>query len=133
MVAAQSTLSAAESRIVSAEAVFVAAEAASEEAFVIALTAHGAVLEAVLTASRELVDIIVIDEGKLPEVPTTPAGYVPHNRHPSAAQVGTVWGKAALAARAAERAEAIVEALNSGGEVPPELLEPLPTEFRDLA
>ena len=129
MVAAQSTLSAAEARIVSAEAVFVAAEAASEEAFVIALTAHAAVLEAAGTALRELVNIIVIDEGDLPEVPV----YVPHNDNPSAAQVSTVWGKAALAALAAERAKAIVEAFNSDGPLPPELLEPLPTEFRDIA
>ena len=128
IVAAQSYLSAAKARIISAEAVVVAEEAASEEALVTALTAHEAVLETALTASRELVDIIVIDEGKLPGVPV----FVPHNSNPSAAQVGIVWGKAALAARAAERAEAIVEALNSDVPLPPELLEPLPTEFRDL-
>ena len=129
-VAAQSHLSAAESRIVSAKAVVVAAEAASEEAYVTALTAHAAVLEAVFTTLGELVDITTIDEKKPSEIHLIP---FTHNFEPSADQVSTAWQKAALAARAAERAEAIVEALNSGGPLPPELLEPLPTEFQTLA
>ena len=129
IVAAQSHLSAAEARFISAKAVVVAAEAAPEEAFVTALTAHVAVLEAVRASLRELIDIIKLDEGKRPGV----VDFVAHNDNPSADQVTTVWESAALAARAAERAEAIVEALNGGGPLPPELLEPLPTEFRDLA
>ena len=130
IVAAQSYLSTSEARIVSAEAVVVAAEAAaSEEALSTALTAHGAVLEAALTAFRGLLDIIEIDEGHLPQE----VSFAPHNDNPSADQVSTVWQRAALAARAATRAEAIVEALNDGGEVPQELLEPLPTKFGSVA
>ena len=129
IVAAQSYLSVSEARVVSAEAVVVAAEAASEVALSTALAAHGGVLEAALTAFRGLLDIIKIDEGKLPQE----VSFAPHNDNPSADQVTTVWERAALAARASERAEAIVEALNDGGEVPQELLEPLPTEFRELA
>ena len=58
---------------------------------------------------------------------------LPISHSPSAGEVSTAWRSAAQAARAAKRAEAIVEALNDGGEVPQELLEPLPTEFRELA
>ena len=129
-VAAQSYLAAAMARIVSAQAVFVAAESTSENPFLTAYTAYAAVLEAAVTAFRELTDIIEIDEGKLREVGL---GYVPHNDRPTADQVSTAWQRAAKAARAAERAEAIVEALNDGGEVPQELLEPLPTEFGSAA
>ena len=118
IVAAQSYLAVSEARVVSAEAVVVAAEAASEEA-----------LSTALIAFRGLLDIITIDEGKLPQE----VSFAPHNDNPSADQVATVWGRAALAAGASERAEAIVKALNDGGEVPQELLEPLPTEFRELA
>ena len=130
MITAQSHLSAAEARIVSAEAVVVAAEAASEEAFVTALTAHAAVLEASVIALRALVDISTIDKQKPSEI-----GLLPfeHNDEPDAAAVTAAWERAALAARAAERAEAIVDALNDGGEVPQELLEPLPTEFGSVA
>ena len=43
--------------------------------------------------------------------------------------LANAWSSAARAARAAERAQEIVAALNSGnGVVPPELLEPLPSE-----
>ena len=124
-VAAQSHLSVAEARVVSAEAVVVAAEAASGKTFLAAYTAYTAVLEAYLTAFRGLADIIKIDKG------TQMFGV--HDRNPSAGEVSTAWQSAAQAARAAERAEAIVEALNDGGEVPPELLEPLPTKFGSVA
>ena len=128
-VAAQSHLSVAEDRVVSAEAVVVAAEAASGKTILAAYTAYTAVLEAYLTAFRGLLDIIKIDKGRLPQEVI----YTPHNDNPSADQVTTAWQSAARAARAAERAEAIVEALNDGGEVPQELLEPLPTEFGSVA
>ena len=72
---------------------------------------HHAFAEAALTVFRGLLDIIEIDVGKLPRE----VGYVPHNDRPTADQVSTAWQSAALAARAAERAEAIVEALNDGG------------------
>ena len=117
-----------------AEAVVVAAEAASEEAFPTTLSAYTAVLEAAVTTLRGLLDIIKIDGERLPgEVPLNIYDRVVHNDNPSAGQVSTVWQRAALAALAAERAEEIVEALNDGGAVPPELLEPLPAEFPDLA
>ena len=130
IVAAQSYLSASEARIVSAEAVVVAAEAASKEAVSTALTAYNAVLEVALTAFRGLADIIRIDEGVTKK---TMIMGLPISHSPSAGEVSTAWRSAAQAARAAKRAEAIVEALNDGGEVPQELLEPLPTEFRELA
>ncbi len=131
IVAAQSYLSVSEARIVSAEAVVVAAEAASKEAVSTALTAYNAVLEAYLTAFRGLADIIKIDKG----VPSKTMITIdlPSSHSPSAGEVSTAWRIAAQAARAAKRAEAIVEALNSGGEVPQELLEPLPTEFGSVA
>ena len=130
-VAAQSYLSASEARFVSAKAVFIAAESASEKTFLTTYTAYVAVLEALATALRGLTDIIKIDEGKLPR--EVGLSYVPHNDRPTADQVSTAWQRAAQAARAAERTEAIVEVLNDGGEVPQELLEPLPTEFGSVA
>ena len=130
IVTAQSYLSASEARIVSAEAVVVAAEAASKEAVSTALTAHNAVLEVALTAFRGLADIIRIDEGVTKK---TMMFGLPISHSPSAGEVSTAWRSAAQAAQAAKRAEAIVEALNSGGEVPQELLEPLPTEFGSVA
>ncbi len=94
-----------------------------------AYTAYAAVLGAAVTALGELTDIIEIDEEK----PPREVGYVPHTDRPTADQVSSAWQSAAQAARAAERTEAIVEALNDGGEVPQELLEPLPTEFGPVA
>ena len=48
--------------------------------------------------------------------------------------LANAWSSAARAGRAAERAQEIVAALNSGnGVVPPELLEPLPTKFGSVA
>ena len=129
IVAAQSALSTREATIVSAEAVFVAAETATssgEEATL--LTAHIALMEAANIAGTEYAAILKIDvEG--------PVRFDRrfHNDSPSAVQVSIVWGTAARAARAADRAEAIVEALSDGEALPPELLEPLPTEFGPVA
>ena len=134
IVAAQSYLSASEARTVSAEAVFVAAEAASasgdKAALLASLIAHLAVREADNIAATELFNITNIEtEGRLNKT----FGWY-HNNRPSAAQASIVWGSAALAALAADRAEAIVAALNDGGEVSPELLEPLPTDlFKTVA
>ena len=130
IVAAQSYLSASEARIISAEAVFVAAEAASTSGdkapLLAALIAHHAVIEAENIAVTALLDITEIAEAG----GTSPSGrFVFHNDTPSAVQASIVWGSAALAALAAERAQAIVDALNDGEALPPELLEPLPTEF----
>ena len=134
IVAAQSNLSAREAVSVSAEAVFVAAEAASasgdKAALLAAITAHHAVIEAGNIAVTELLNITKIEvEGRLNQT----FGRL-HNNRPSAAQASIVWGSAARAALAADRAEAIVAALNDGGEVSPELLEPLPTDlFKTVA
>ena len=42
----------------------------------------------------------------------------------------SIWGEASLAAFAAERAHAIMDAMSSGAdEIPPELLEPIPEDL----
>ena len=135
IVTAQSHLSATEATTVTAEAVFVAAEAAAasgdKTALLAVLTAHHTVLEAANISGRELLNTIEIDEVS---ISTSSLGTnVFHNRRPSAAEASSVWGSAALAALAAERAEAIVGALNDGEALPSELLEPLPTEFGSIA
>ena len=122
LIAAQASLSATEAQIVTTEAVFAAVQASSEEDFLVATAAHGPVYKAVILILEKLGEISEIWE----EHRKIKAG-------PTSNRLAIVWANAALAARAAERAEAIVEALNSGGPLPPELLEPLPTEFRTLA
>ncbi len=134
IVAAQSYLSSTEAVTVSAEAVFVAAEAASasgdKTALLAAITAHYVVIEASNIAGTELINVNNIDiEGATTSLGTT----LFHNNRPSAAQASSVWRSAALAALAAERAEAIVDAMNDGEALPPELLEPLPTDFGPVA
>ncbi len=133
IVAAQSALSTREATIVSAEALFVAAEAASasgdKAALLAAITAHIAVTEAANIAGREFLNVNNFDIAGA----TTSLGTPLHNFRPSAAQASSVWSSAARAALAAERAEAIVDALNDGEALPPELLEPLPTEFGPVA
>ena len=122
LIAAQASLSAAEARIVTAEAVFAAVQASSEEDLLVADAAHKVVQEAV---------ILVLE--KLGEISEIWQGYSKIKANPTSGILVIVWANAALAAQAAERAEAIMDALNDGGEIPQELLEPLPTEFPDLA
>ena len=118
IVAAQSHLSVREAAAVTAEAVVVAAEAASasgdKAALLAAITAHLAVSKAGVIAAIEHLKIFENDELEGPIV----LDMRTHNYSPSADQASIAWGSAALAALAADRAEAIVDALNDGEELP---------------
>ena len=130
MLAAQSVLSAQEAAIVSAEALVATAEAASVSGDAtrlnVTLSAANAVLEAVNITLTERDNISETDAS----THSSPTGR--ERRWPRGVDSGSLanaWNSAARAARAAERAQEIVAALNSGnGAVPPELLEPLPSE-----
>ena len=132
MLAAQSVLSAQEAAIVSSEALVAAAETASVSGDTarlnVALSAANAVLEAVDITLTER-DNISETDASTHSSPATGR----ERRWPSGVLSGSLanaWSSASLAARAAERAQEIVAALNSGnGVVPPELLEPLPPEL----
>ena len=130
MLAAQSVLSAQEAAIVSAEALVATAETASVSGDAtrlnVALSAANAVLKAV--------NITLTERDNISETDTSTHFVTPdrESRWPrgvSSESLANAWSSAARAARAAERTQEIVAALNSGnGVVPPELLEPLPSE-----
>ena len=130
MLAAQSVLSAQEVAIVSAEALVATAETASVPGDAtrlnVALSAVTAVLKAVNITLTERDNISETDAS----THSSPAGR--ERRWPRGVDSGSLanaWSSASRAARAAERAQEIMAALNSGnGVVPPELLEPLPSE-----
>ena len=130
MLAAQSVLSAQEAAIVSAEALVATAETASVSGDAtrlnVALSAANAVLKAVNITLTERDNISETDAS----THSSPAGR--ESRWPRGVDSGSLanaWSSASRAARAAERTQEIVAALNSGnGVVPPELLEPLPSE-----
>ena len=127
MLAAQSVLAAQEAAIVSAEALVATAEAASVSGDTtrlnVTLSAANAVLKAVAITLTERDNISETDAS----THSSPAGR--ERRWPRGVDSGSLANAWSSAARAAERAQEIMAALNSGnGAVPPELLEPLPSE-----
>ena len=125
MLATQSVLSAQEAAIVSAEALVAAAETASVSGDATRLNVALSTIDAVL----EAVNITLTERNNISETDASTHRERRWPRQVYSGRLANAWSSAARAARAAERAQEIVAALNSGnGVVPPELLEPLPSE-----
>ena len=128
-VAAESRLATSEAVLAVSEALLAAAEGGDETALLVSVEA--VIQDAEITARKAVSNIIEIDH-------CDPLGNlcleVGFNFAPSAAELTFAWSSAVLAALAAERAKAIVDILTEDvEEIPPELLEPLPTKFGSVA
>ena len=128
-VVTESGLATSEAFLVVSEALLAAAEEGDETALQVAAEAYNAISDANTTVHEAFSDILEI---------TYDCGYRQchggFNFSLSAGDLNFAWSSAALAALAAERAKAIVDILTEDvEEIPPELLEPLPTKFGSVA
>ena len=131
MLAAESSLATSRVLRASAEARLIALEGSSDMVLKAGTEAYSAIVAVHDIATEQLAEIVKIHDDGPPSVANI-ARYP--NLAPSSADLVIAWTMASLAALSAERAEAIVAALNDGGEMSPELLEPLPTDlFKTVA
>lgn len=130
-VAADSFLATSETFLAVSEALLAAAEGGDETALQVAVEAYNAISDADTTAHEALSDILEIEDCISEIIHLCQVGF---NFAPSAGDLSLAWSSAVLAALAAERAKAIVDILTEDvEEIPPELLEPLPTKFGSVA
>ena len=128
-VAAESRLATSEAFLAVSEALLAAAEGGDETALQVAVEAYNAISDANIAAREAFSDILEIESCS--SGARCLSGF---NFAPSAAELSVAWSSAVLAALAAERAKAIVDILTEDvEEIPPELLEPLPTKFGSVA
>ena len=128
-VAAESHFATTEAFLAVSEACLAAAEGGDETALQVAVEGLTAILVAYTAAQENYLDIINIEC-----CPPRDPGKVGFNFAPSAGDLSFAWSSAFMAALAAERAKAIVDILTEDvEEIPPELLEPLPTKFGAVA
>ena len=130
-VVAESHFTTAEALLAVYEACLAAAEGGDETALQVAVEAHTVISDAFTATMEKYLGIIKIE--CCPPQRHDP-GQVGFNFAPSVDELMLAWTSAFLAALAAERAKAIVDILTEDvEEIPPELLEPLPTKFEAVA
>ena len=132
VLAAESSSATSMALLAAAEARLVALEGSSATALKTSSEAYSAIADVHGIATEQLAEIVRIHKDG---PPFSTVGSLRHeNLAASSVDVARAWTMASLAALAAERANAILDAMNDGEELPSELLEPLPTDlFKTVA